>query len=194
MDCKIRVYNTICELTDIHRFDGSKLLQDAHKCANGGSIEFNDYTNEEHDLALCWTNQAVDAINQKWNKHYANGKQLEVNGFKQSKYVLHVGLKLMAYKSNGKKYYNSEDFTVKSFDDEYMCLLNDFDNSEINVELKFTNHFKPMYAMAVHKAQGMTINRPYSIYEYNRMQHDMLYVALTRTSKNEYVNFCGIDL
>ena len=186
--------NTICELTDIHRFDGSKLLQDAHKCANGESIEFNDYTNEEHDLALCWTNQAVDAINQKWNKHYANGKQLEVNGFKQSKYVLHVGLKLMAYKSNGKKYYNSEDFTVKSFDDKYMCLLNDFDNSEINVELKFTNHFKPMYAMTVHKAQGMTINRPYSIYEYNRMQHDMLYVALTRTSKKEYVNFCGIDL
>ena len=39
----------------------------------------------------------------------------------------------MAYKSNGEKYYNSEDFTVKSFDGKYMCLLNDFDNSEINV-------------------------------------------------------------
>ena len=75
-----------------------------------------------------------------------------------------------------------------------MCLLNDFDNSEINIELKLTNHFEPMCAMTVHKAQGMTINRPYSIYEYNRMQHDMLYVALTRTSKKEYVNFCGIDL
>ena len=75
-----------------------------------------------------------------------------------------------------------------------MCLLNDFDNSEINLELKFTNHFKPMYAMTVHKAQGMTINKPYSIYEYNRMQHDMLYVALTRTSKKEYVNFCEINL
>ena len=25
------------------------------------------------------------------------------------------------------------------------------------------------------------------------MQHDMLYVALTRTSKEEYVNFCEID-
>ena len=45
--------NTMCELTNIHRFDGSKLLQDAHKCANGESIEFNDCTKEEHDLALC---------------------------------------------------------------------------------------------------------------------------------------------
>ena len=75
-----------------------------------------------------------------------------------------------------------------------MCLSNDFENSEINIELKFTNHFKPMYAMTVHKAQGMTIHRPYTIYEYNRMQHDMLYVALTRTSKKEYVNFSEINL
>jgi hypothetical protein len=95
--------NTICELTDIHRFDDSKLLQDAHKCANGESIDFDDYTKEEHDLCLCWANQGVDAINKAWNKHYANGKQLEVNGFKQSRYILHVGLKLMAYKSNGKQ-------------------------------------------------------------------------------------------
>ena len=70
----------------------------------------------------------------------------------------------MAYKSNGNTYYNSEDFLVKSFNDKYMCLLNDFDNSEINLELQFTNHFKPMYAMTVHKAQGMTYNKPYSIY------------------------------
>ena len=74
-----------------------------------------------------------------------------------------------------------------------MCLLNDFDKSEINIELKFTNHFKPKYALTVHKAQGMTVNRPYSIHEYNRMQHDTLYVALTRPSKNEYVNVCEID-
>ena len=39
------VFNdTICELTDIHRFDDSNLLQHAHECANGESIDFNDYT------------------------------------------------------------------------------------------------------------------------------------------------------
>ena len=32
--------NRICELTDIHRFDDSKLFQDAHRCANGESIDF----------------------------------------------------------------------------------------------------------------------------------------------------------
>ena len=53
----------------------------------------------------------------------------------------------------------------------------------VNIDIKFTNHFKPFYAMTVHKAQGMTINSDYAIYEYDRMTHDMLYVALTRTSK-----------
>ena len=84
----------------------------------------------------------------------------------------------MAYKNNGKQYYNSEDFIVKSCEDKHMCLLNDFESSEINIELKITNRFKPMYAMTVQKAQGMTINRPDSIYEYNILQHDMLHVAL----------------
>ena len=48
--------------------------------------------------------------------------------------------------------------------------------------------------MTVHKVQGQTIDRPYSIYEYKRMKHDMLYVALTRTKLKEYVNFCDIEL
>ena len=74
-----------------------------------------------------------------------------------------------------------------------MTLINDTDNSNIIVDLKFTNCFKPMYVITVHKAHGMTINQPYSMYEYTRMKHDMLYVCLTRTSKQEYVNFCDIQ-
>ena len=40
----------------------------------------------------------------------------------------------------------------------------------------------------------MIIDSSYSIYEYDRMKHNMLYVALTRTSKDEYVNFCDIKI
>ena len=38
----------------------------------------------------------------------------------------------------------------------------------------------------------MTIDKPYSVYGYGKMKHDMLYVALTRTSKKECINFCDI--
>ena len=50
-----------------------------------------------------------------------------------------------------------------------------------------------MHAITLHKAQGSTFNKPYNIYEYKRMQHDMLHVCLTRTYKQEYVNFCDIQ-
>ena len=57
----------MCELTQVHRFNDSNLLQDAYKCANSDDINFDDYTKDEHDLCLCWANQAVDANNQKRN-------------------------------------------------------------------------------------------------------------------------------
>ena len=164
----------------MHRFNENKLLQDAYKCANGERIEFSDYTKEEHDLCLCWTNQAVDTLNAKPNVRYAKGKQIEVVGYKQSKVILHKNSTIVAYKN--KLFHNSEDVVVKSFCNENMTLLNDTDKSEIIVDLKFTNCFKPMYAITCHKAQGMTINQPYSIYEYVIMKFDMLYVCLTRTS------------
>ena len=44
-------------------------------------------------MFMLGTNQAVDAIDTKWSKHYANGKQVEVNGFKQSKYIFTRWLK-----------------------------------------------------------------------------------------------------
>ena len=50
-----------------------------------------------------------------------------------------------------------------------------------------------MYAITVHEAQGATFNKPHSIYEYKRMKHDMLYVCLARTTKQEYANFCDIQ-
>ena len=174
--------NSLCESNQVHRFHGNRLLQDAYTCANGGNMDFDNYTKEEHDLCLCWTDQTVGALNKKLSVRYAKGKQIDVAGAKQSKFILHNRLKVMAYKSST-LFHNSEDYIVKSFNEATVTLINDTDNSEIVVELEFTNCFKPMYAIACHKAQGVTNNQPYSIYGYKRMNHDMLYVCLTRTSR-----------
>ena len=104
------------------------MLQDAYKCANGENIEFNDYAKEEHGLCLCWVNQAVSSLNQKWNAHYAKGKQIEVAGHRQPIFTLHNKLKLTAYRGN-KLFHNSEDFIVKSFNEEAVTLINDADYS-----------------------------------------------------------------
>ena len=69
----------------------------------------------------------------------------------------------MAHKSNT-LLHNSEHVIIHStFNEPTMTLINDASNSEIVVDLKFTNWFKPMYAITCHKAQGISINQPYSI-------------------------------
>ena len=165
--------------------DDNKLLQDACDCAYGKSINFKRYGNKECDLSLCWTNLCVDTLNSKYNEKYAKSYDnvKEVKGYGNTKFILHKNLQLMAYRSSlNNKYYNSEDFVVVGFDDEYFYLKTPSGDT-IKIDIKFTNHFKPFYAMTVHKPQGMIINSDYAIYEYDRMRHDMLYVALTRTSK-----------
>ena len=89
-------------------------------------------------------------------------------------------------------FHNSEYVIVKLCNEDTMALINDTSNSVIVVDLKLTHCFKPMYAVTVHKCQGMAIYQPYSIYEFKRMKHDMLYVCLTRTYKQQYVNLWDI--
>ena len=87
-----------------------------------------------------------------------------------------------------------KEFVVKSFTKDKMRLEQTDTNNEIELDPKCSSHFKPMCAMTAHKAQGIAINEPYSIYEYNRMRSDMLYVALTRTTNKDFVNFCDIEV
>ena len=75
-----------------------------------------------------------------------------------------------------------------------MIILKDNTGSDIHLELGHIAKFKPVvFAMAVHTTQGSTFNCSISLYEYKRMKHDMLYVALTRATNFDNVNFCDIE-
>ena len=63
--------NNSYELVKVWRFNESELLQDAYAASNGGEINFSNYDKTEQPLALCHTNDAVDAINKKWNNYHA---------------------------------------------------------------------------------------------------------------------------
>ena len=80
--------NNLCELKDIidlMKANYYKMLIHVLMV----KIQSLTITQEEHDLCLCWTNQAVGTINAKWNQHYATGKQIEAVGYKQSTFILH---------------------------------------------------------------------------------------------------------
>jgi len=71
------------ELTQVWRLNDSRLLRDAHAASNGESIHFSEYKSVEHPLALCFTNDVVNAIDKTWNDYYAaqHTKKKEVIGY-----------------------------------------------------------------------------------------------------------------
>ena len=182
-------------LVKIWRFNEDVLLQDAHTVSDGGKIDFTKYNNKEHELSLCHSNDAVDAINKKWNEHYAkkHNKTKEVNGFDNTKFIMYPGLNIMAYKThNTYKFTNSQELKIISWTDNSIQLKNE-KNELIEIEMERTTSFKPRFAMTVHKSQGSTFTENYSIYEYEDMTSRMLYVALTRARDKQQINFCKID-
>ena len=48
--------------------------------------------------------------------------------------------------------------------------------------------WRPAYAITCHKSQGMTINEPYFIHQFDMLPLEGKYVALTRTTNREYVS------
>ena len=48
--------------------------------------------------------------------------------------------------------------------------------------------FRIGYAFTTHSSQGMSIDKPYTIHEFNRMSKKLKYVALSRSTKHEYIN------
>jgi hypothetical protein len=165
------------------------------------------YGTEEHDLSIASSNESVNHLNKKWNLHYAEGKDyIIVNGNDKTTIYLYKGLELMAYKTpRNLAYSNAETLIVNGWKTGTIN-INGHDKQIINIELKNDDgeiinvtsdkmvDFRPSFCLTVHKAQGMSIDRPYTIYEHEKMAHDMLYVALTRTRKLEYINFGNINL
>jgi len=53
---------------------------------------------------------------------------------------------------------------------------------------EFQKLFRIGYAFTTHSAQGMSIDKPYTIHEFNRMDQKLKYVALSRATKYENIN------
>lgn len=195
---------TRCHLTTVHRFNDDVLLQDAHTCANGGVIDKTKYGNLECDLSIAWSNECVNHLNKRWNEHYAQGKEIiKVHGNDKTTILLYEGLELVAYRTpKSCVYSNAESLVVvgwktKNGDKDKITTEIELKNDDgliIKLDSSKMIDFRPAYSLTVHKAQGMSIDRPYTIYEHEKMMHDMLYVALTRTRKKEYVNFGNVDI
>jgi hypothetical protein len=53
---------------------------------------------------------------------------------------------------------------------------------------EFQKLFRIGYTFTTHSAKGMSIDKPYTIHEFNRMDKKLKYVALSRATKYENIN------
>jgi ATP-dependent exoDNAse (exonuclease V) alpha subunit len=107
---------------------------------------------------------------------------------------------------------NNERYTIKTVDNKELTLENvrevvkrdkdgkvmkDKDGKDIMEKIKkvinihadqFQKLFRVGYAFTTHSSQGMSIDKPYTIHEFNRMSKKLKYVALSRSTKHEYIN------
>jgi hypothetical protein len=86
---------------------------------------------------------------------------------------------------------NNERYIIKKVDiqTKELTIKNDEYNKEMIIKAdQFQYLFRIGYAFTTLSSQGMSIDKPYTIHEFNRMSKKLKYVALSRSTKHEYIN------
>jgi ATP-dependent exoDNAse (exonuclease V) alpha subunit len=84
---------------------------------------------------------------------------------------------------------NNERYIIKKVDIQTKELTIKNDTNEIVIGAdEFQKLFRIGYDFTTHSSQGMSIDEPYTIHEFNRMSKKLKYVALSRSTKHEYIN------
>ena len=86
---------------------------------------------------------------------------------------------------------NNAQYKVVSFNKEVVRLNRIYSKTEQELEIpitKFMYIFYPAYCTSTHRSQGLTINEPFTIHEYERMDKHLRYTALSRSTEFKLVN------
>jgi ATP-dependent exoDNAse (exonuclease V) alpha subunit len=82
---------------------------------------------------------------------------------------------------------NNETFTILDIDEDNFII--NVNGKNISIDTKeFTDVFHLSFAMTVFKSQGQTFNENYCIYEWERFDKRMKYVALSRSTDLKYIH------
>jgi ATP-dependent exoDNAse (exonuclease V) alpha subunit len=116
-------------------------------------------------------------------KKINNPNSQEVELFKN------INMPIMAYKTNNKmNIVNNERFVIDTIINGVIYYSNNMKKQqEIKVD-EFQNYFYVAYATTIHKSQACTFDFPYTIHEWEKMDDTLQYVALSRSTKKEYIN------
>ena len=160
--------------------------------------DFKSDTDINNDLNICWTNIKRKEINEQYmNAAYKKAKTSNYISLKKLEYdnnsqdvILVNKTPLIAKVNNGNlKIINNERYIIKKVDKNGNELIIKNDRNEIKIKAdEFQKLFRVGFAFTCHSCQGMSIDKPYTIHEFNRMDKKLKYVALSRATKHENIN------
>ena len=124
------------------------------------------------------------------NKKESRQKVLELKAYKYSAnsqdiYLL-KGMPVIA-RITTEDLSNNDEFTVQKVAADVIILTDGHETMEIETA-EFTRLFNLAYCITCHATQGSTFDHPYSIYEFHKMDARLKYVAISRSTKKEYIN------
>ena len=158
----------------------------------------NNFDKNKTDMNICWTNMKRKEINEEYMK----------KAFEKAKTSNYIKLDKLPYDDNSQDVklvnktpiigrvnnsklgiINNERYTIKKVDknNSELTIVNDRNKIVINAD-QFQKLFRIGYAFTTHSSQGLSIDKPYTIHEFNRMSKKLKYVALSRSTKHKYIN------
>jgi ATP-dependent exoDNAse (exonuclease V) alpha subunit len=182
---------SVCRRSDRELFE---LYADVSK------VEVKDFPTKLYQKNICYLNSTRKAINRYWMlklvpKHKPRKLVKAHPRAKQSQdtYV-YKGLPVIAAVTrSGMGFANAEEFTVSDLDENniYLQCIEDKDRILTIPVSEFTYCFQPAYAVSCHRAQGSSISESFGIFDWDKMDDKLKYVALSRSRKLKYINMCS---
>lgn len=178
-------------------------------------LKRSDFSRGESDKNISYTNNKRMEINAKYMDKYKTKDSIKLNKIthdpnSQDVYI-YKNLPIMSTKTNEKmNLIKNKQYQIIEIDNEIIIIgdkecIRKYDEAKqqatkshkkfiisdecIIIKINdFQKFFYPSYCITCHKSQGQTIDESYTIHEFNKMNHKLRYVALSRATKLEYIN------
>lgn len=182
------------------RYD-DKLDMTLKEFVKTGILKMNDRNTIVSDYNICYSNKMRHRINQICLKRWLDrtGKELVEVGVKKDKWKtairVAVGLEMMVYDDNDliNKLYKTHRYVVKEIKENTIVVANADNNVEISFE-KFVEIFDYSYCYTMYKIQSITIDKPFNIWEAERMSFNELYTAVSRAKQFDDIHIDTLKL
>ena len=182
-----RINLTTCRRSDDTLFN---MLEDK----NIMKLTKNDFNRSMTDIHICYTNNKRKEINKEMMKQKSKDKKhvIKLDAIptddRTQDVLLYVGCPVIAKKNcKNKGFVNNDQFSIKHINEEYMIL----EEAERTIEIKnedFQRNFCVAYCITTHSSQGATIDKQYTIHEFDKMDKRLRYVSLSRSTDKNNIN------